>query len=64
MSALALFAAVLVVSVALGFLLVVLVWSEHEREPMRRDQAERRARRDTDESTGQRRSDDRDSRWE
>jgi hypothetical protein len=63
MSALALFAAVLLVSVALGFLLVVLVWSEHEREPMRRDQAERRARRDTDE-TGSARSTDRDSRWD
>jgi len=63
MSALALFAAVLAVSVALGLLLAVLVWSENEREPMRRAQAERRARRDTDETVDGR-SNDRDSRWD
>jgi Flp pilus assembly protein TadB len=63
MSALALVAGVLAVSVALGLLLAVLVWSENEREPMRRDQAERRARRDTDETVDGR-SNDRDSRWD
>lgn len=40
----------LLVSVGLGLLLAMLVWGENDRSPMDRRQAERVARRDTDES--------------
>lgn len=42
------FVLAVLVSVGLGILLAVLVWNETEREPMDRRQAERVARRDTD----------------
>ena len=62
MSVAGVFVLAVLVSVVLGLLLAVLVWSENEREPMDRRDAERVARRDTGEHGSE--TDPEDSRWE
>lgn len=52
MTPLGLIAVGLLVSIAFGLLLALFVWNEHEREELSREAAERRARRDTDETEG------------
>jgi hypothetical protein len=64
MSVTGVFAVAAAVSVALCFLLAVLVWSETERDTMSRTEAERRARRDTDDPSTPERTDGFDSRRE